>query len=91
MQPVSSQEISHGAMTSLQSCVYSQMHFLSFITVDSALLRFHGIKITEINRIVRELWNLTYKGEDISNIELVSGQEKNAKKSYNYRVVSMHS
>jgi DNA repair protein RAD50 len=57
--------------------------------VDNALLRYHGIKIEEINRIIRELWNLTYKGEDITTIELVSGQEKNAKKSYNYRVVSL--
>lgn len=32
---------------------------------------------------------LTYKGEDISNIEIVSGQEagSRAQKSYNYRVV----
>jgi DNA repair protein RAD50 len=32
--------------------------------LDNALLRYHGIKIEEINRIIRELWNLTYKGED---------------------------
>lgn len=50
---------------------------------------FHGLKITEINKIIRELWMLTYKGEDITNIEIVSGQESGLKagKSYNYRVV----
>lgn len=57
--------------------------------LDKALLRFHGIKIEEINKIIRELWTLTYKGEDITNIELVSGQDggSRAARSYNYRVV----
>lgn len=62
------------------------MYFLT--AVDNALLRYHGIKIADINRIIRELWNLTYKGEDITTIEIVSGQDKGARKSYNYRVVS---
>lgn len=54
-----------------------------------ALLQFHGVKIREINKIIRELWLLTYKGEDILNIEIQSGQEPGSKaaKSYNYRVV----
>jgi DNA repair protein RAD50 len=54
-----------------------------------ALLRFHTVKIAEINKLIRELWLLTYKGEDITNIEIVSGQEpgSRAAKSYNYRVV----
>jgi DNA repair protein RAD50 len=57
--------------------------------LDKALLKFHGIKIAEINKIIKELWILTYKGEDITNIELVSGQESQswAANSYNYRVV----
>jgi DNA repair protein RAD50 len=52
-------------------------------------MQFHSVKIAEINKIIRELWLLTYKGEDIDNIELVSGQEPGGKasKSYNYRVV----
>lgn len=43
----------------------------------------------EVNRIIHELWLLTYKGDDISNIRIVSGHEGglNATKSYNYRVV----
>lgn len=38
---------------------------------------------------MKELWLLTYKGEDISSIEIVSGQDTDSKaaKSYNYRVV----
>lgn len=34
-----------------------------------------------------ELWLLTYKGEDITSIKLVSSQDAKAAKSYNYRVV----
>jgi DNA repair protein RAD50 len=47
------------------------------------------VKIREINKIIRDLWMMTYKGEDITNIEIVSGQEPGSKaaKSYNYRVV----
>lgn len=57
--------------------------------VDKALLKYHSVKIAEINKIVRELWLLTYKGEDIGNIEIVSGEDpgSRASRSYNYRVV----
>jgi DNA repair protein RAD50 len=54
-----------------------------------ALLQFHGVKIKDINAIIRDLWTKTYKGLDITNIEIQSGQEPGSKamKSYNYRVV----
>jgi DNA repair protein RAD50 len=57
--------------------------------LDKALQRYHSIKISEINTIIRDLWTLTYKGEDINNIEIVSGQESGSRssRSYNYRVV----
>jgi len=59
--------------------------------LDKALLRYHGMKIEDINKIIRELWTLTYKGRDINNIALVSGAESSggtkAARSYNYRVV----
>ncbi len=58
-----------------------------YSALDKALLRYHGIKVQEINKIIRELWSLTYKGEDISSIELVTSQEGASKRSYNYRVV----
>jgi DNA repair protein RAD50 len=47
------------------------------------------VKIREINKIIKELWMMTYKGEDITDIEIQSGQEpgSRAAKSYNYRVV----
>mmetsp|Transcript_6676 Transcript_6676/g.9616 ORF Transcript_6676/g.9616 Transcript_6676/m.9616 type:complete len:1419 (+) Transcript_6676:37-4293(+) len=57
--------------------------------LDKALLRFHSMKIEEINKIIQELWSHTYKGEDITNIRLTSDQEtgSKARRSYNYRVV----
>mmetsp|Transcript_32482 Transcript_32482/g.56581 ORF Transcript_32482/g.56581 Transcript_32482/m.56581 type:complete len:1402 (+) Transcript_32482:134-4339(+) len=57
--------------------------------LDKALLRYHGMKINDINKIIRELWTLTYKGEDITNIEIQSGQDSGARanRSYNYRIV----
>mmetsp|Transcript_20519 Transcript_20519/g.49341 ORF Transcript_20519/g.49341 Transcript_20519/m.49341 type:complete len:1398 (+) Transcript_20519:99-4292(+) len=57
--------------------------------LDKALLRYHGMKIGDINKIIRELWSLTYKGQDISNIEIQSGQDSGsrANRSYNYRIV----
>jgi DNA repair protein RAD50 len=59
------------------------------ITLFQALLQFHGVKIREINKIIKELWMMTYKGADITDIEIQSGQEPGSKaaKSYNYRVV----
>jgi len=40
-------------------------------------------------QIIKELWTLTYRGEDINCIEIVSGQDtgSRAARSYNYRVV----
>lgn len=56
--------------------------------LDSAIMKYHSMKMNEINRILRELWNQTYKGTDIDSIEIkceVSTQNK--ARSYNYRVV----
>lgn len=45
----------------------------------------------EINKILQELWQITYKGGDIDSIEIQSGQDSSntqkAARSYNYRVV----
>lgn len=60
-----------------------------YSALDKSLLRYHGLKIAEINKIVKELWSLTYKGEDITSIRLTSDQDQSSKatRSYNYRVV----
>eukprot|EP00918_Siedleckia_nematoides_P081874 GHVU01179470.1.p1 GENE.GHVU01179470.1~~GHVU01179470.1.p1 ORF type:complete len:969 (+),score=311.28 GHVU01179470.1:275-3181(+) len=61
--------------------------------LDKALMRFHSLKMTEINRTVKDLWQQTYKGADIEYIAIRSdvGAEPNqpvsGSRSYNYRVV----
>uniref|UniRef100_A0A7S3Y9Z4 DNA repair protein RAD50 n=1 Tax=Heterosigma akashiwo TaxID=2829 RepID=A0A7S3Y9Z4_HETAK len=57
--------------------------------LDKALMQFHRMKIEDINKIIRELWQITYQGNDIESIEIVSGEEgtsNRAGRSYNYRV-----
>jgi DNA repair protein RAD50 len=58
--------------------------------LDNAMLNFHSLRIKEVNKIIKEMWQLTYRGEDVENIEIVSGEEgasNKAMRSYNYRVV----
>ncbi|KAE9027411.1 DNA repair protein [Phytophthora rubi] len=62
-----------------------------FKALDESLLQYHSKKVEEINTIIRSLWQITYKGQDIDTIELVSGQDQGvaakAARSYDYRVV----
>uniref|UniRef100_A0A7S3JZ17 Rad50/SbcC-type AAA domain-containing protein n=1 Tax=Aureoumbra lagunensis TaxID=44058 RepID=A0A7S3JZ17_9STRA len=58
-------------------------------SVDKALQEYHATKIKKINDHIRELWQHTYRGEDIDLIEIVSGEEASssrANRSYNYQV-----
>ena len=62
------------------------------IALDNALQRFHTLRIADINKIIKDMWQLIYRGEDIDMIEIVSGAEDSAggnkaSRSYNYRVV----
>jgi DNA repair protein RAD50 len=57
--------------------------------LDRALMKFHAFKLAEINKIIRDLWTIACKGEDVSRIKIVLGQESESqtKRSCNYRVV----
>jgi len=59
--------------------------------LDSALHQYHSTKIAEINSIIKELWQLTYRGGDIDTIEIRSDANEKKRgrggRSYNYRVV----
>ncbi|GKV28642.1 hypothetical protein SLEP1_g37667 [Rubroshorea leprosula] len=59
--------------------------------LDKALMRFHTIKMEEINKIIRELWQQTYRGQDIDYIRIHSDSEGAvagaATRSYSYRVL----
>lgn len=51
-----------------------------------ALMRFHTMKMEEINKIIRELWQQTYRGQDIDYISIHSDSEGAGTRSYSYRV-----
>jgi DNA repair protein RAD50 len=60
--------------------------------LEMALLKFHADKMTQINQMIRELWNNIYKGNDIDYIKIKTDDEdaktsSDKKRSYNYRVV----
>ncbi|GAC72691.1 DNA repair protein RAD50 [Moesziomyces antarcticus T-34] len=55
--------------------------------LENAIMRYHAIKMEEINDIVRYLWQKTYQGTDIDTILIKSDNEgARGKRSYNYRV-----
>ena len=61
--------------------------------LDRAIMRYHSLKMNEINKIIKELWIKTYKGGDIDTIEIRSedsneegGASLAARRTYNYRV-----
>ncbi|KAL3619971.1 DNA repair protein rad50 [Castilleja foliolosa] len=55
--------------------------------LDKALMRFHTIKMEEINKIIRELWQQTYRGQDIDYISIHSDSDGAGTRSYSYKVV----
>ncbi|KAI8818611.1 uncharacterized protein EV422DRAFT_174904 [Fimicolochytrium jonesii] len=58
--------------------------------LDNAIMKYHSMKMEEINKIIRELWVNTYQGSDIDTIEIRSDNENvKGNQSYNYRVVMM--
>ncbi|UYV62319.1 RAD50 [Cordylochernes scorpioides] len=62
-------------------------------TLDRAVIEFHRIKMNELNKIIRDLWNTVYRGNDIEYIEIVSDVDEarrnteRVRQSYNYKVV----
>ncbi|KAL1634448.1 DNA repair protein rad50 [Diplodia intermedia] len=56
--------------------------------LDKAIVKYHSLKLGEINRIIEELWKKTYQGTDVDTIMIRSENETTTKtRSYNYRVV----
>ncbi|EPQ30278.1 uncharacterized protein PFL1_02394 [Pseudozyma flocculosa PF-1] len=55
--------------------------------LESAIMRYHSIKMEEINEILRYLWQKTYQGTDIDTILIKADNEGvRGNRSYNYRV-----
>lgn len=56
--------------------------------LETAIMKYHSLKMEEINQIAGELWQRTYQGTDVDTIMIKSENENLAqKRSYNYRVV----
>lgn len=58
--------------------------------LDKAIMKFHTLKMEQINQIIDELWRQTYMGTDVDTVLIRSeGVDGTARgnKSYNYRVV----
>ena len=56
--------------------------------LDNAIMKYHSMKMEEINKIIREIWTKTYRGSDIDTIEIRSETEGvRGNMKYNYRVV----
>lgn len=49
-------------------------------------MRFHSMKMEEINKIIRELWQQTYRGQDIDYISIHSDSDGAGTRSYSYKV-----
>jgi len=62
-----------------------------YLALDKALMRYHEIKMEEINKFVKEIWQVTYKGDDIDTIQIKADLENTGnKRSHNYRLVMRH-
>ena len=53
-------------------------------------MKYHSTKMAEINDIVKDLWQKTYRGQDIDYIEIKSDMDSPTEavsrtRSYNYR------
>ncbi len=55
--------------------------------LEKALLAFHTSKMADINKIVKELWQKTYRNQDIDYIQIRADADHGAQRSYNYRVI----
>lgn len=56
--------------------------------LDKAVMKYHSLKMEEINRIIEELWKCTYRGTDVDTILIRSENENGQRedRTYNYRV-----
>uniref|UniRef100_A0A3P8W9W2 RAD50 double strand break repair protein n=1 Tax=Cynoglossus semilaevis TaxID=244447 RepID=A0A3P8W9W2_CYNSE len=65
---------------------------LYYKALDQSIMKFHSMKMDEINKIIRDLWRSTYRGQDIEYVEIRSDVDENStaavkRRVYNYRVV----
>ncbi|XP_051699260.1 DNA repair protein RAD50 isoform X3 [Oryctolagus cuniculus] len=71
-----------------------EMGQMQVLQMKKAIMKFHSMKMEEINKIIRDLWRSTYRGQDIEYIEIRSDADENVsasdkRRNYNYRVVML--
>eukprot|EP01029_Cantina_marsupialis_P010082 TRINITY_DN2306_c0_g1_i3.p1 TRINITY_DN2306_c0_g1~~TRINITY_DN2306_c0_g1_i3.p1 ORF type:complete len:1322 (+),score=465.53 TRINITY_DN2306_c0_g1_i3:63-4028(+) len=54
--------------------------------LENALIDYHSMKLEEINRIIQELWTLTYRGQDIDRL-MIQSQVTGAAKRRSYKLM----
>ncbi|EKX42277.1 Rad50/sbcC double strand break DNA repair processing nuclease, meiosis and mitosis [Guillardia theta CCMP2712] len=60
----------------------------SYKALDRALVKFHTLKMEQINQSLKEFWQNTYRGDDIAYIEIKTDvDESNNRRTHNYRLV----
>jgi len=95
-----SQELKNGTYTNIEkkynklklnyiASIQTQKEIENYYeALDQSLLKYHGKRMEEINKLINYYWSMTYKGKDIKGIEIKSDFEKSAKtRNYNYRIV----
>lgn len=55
--------------------------------LDKAIMKYHTLKMEEINQIISELWRNAYQGTDVDTIRIASDSDGKGNRVYNYRVV----
>ncbi|KAI9280726.1 hypothetical protein BY458DRAFT_430486 [Sporodiniella umbellata] len=58
------------------------------LTLQAAIVKYHSLKMQELNKMIHELWMNTYQGGDIDRIEIRADAEgTTASRTINYRVM----
>jgi DNA repair protein RAD50 len=79
-------KLAHIQVETTKACIEDLGRYIG--ALDKAIMKYHTLKMDEINRIIDELWRKTYQGTDIDTIRIKSeSEDAKANKSYNYRVV----
>jgi DNA repair protein RAD50 len=55
--------------------------------LDKAIMKYHELKMQEINKILLELWRNAYQGTDVDAIRIASDGDGKGNRTFNYRVV----
>ncbi|KAL8828161.1 MAG: hypothetical protein Q9191_002749 [Dirinaria sp. TL-2023a] len=76
----------HIKVETTKAAVEDMLRYMN--ALDKAIMKYHSLKMEEINRIIEELWRATYQGTDVDKILIRSENEdeKKGNRSYNYRV-----